>query len=267
MHASLVAQMMALTTAGKGITDGLSGDRFYASLNGALCASHKCGAPCPLWEDGRPGSASLCGAAIRGAGERNASRRIAHVLLAGYDTNLCMVDKPCGAVTLSTKFAELLGEAAVVLLRDVTRPRGGAPAGAGKQRRDQFYGNAWATWQGFVNMIESAPWLPPARRSIRSTTLPDLLRGFGLADALKALRPPQYRSERGGTWAASAPEAASQLFPSPAAPPDLASALAALVVVSAATDFANDGFQARVSENLERRLCPLIRDARAAGLR
>ena len=39
----------------------------------------------------------------------------------GYDTNLCVVDKPCGAVMLSTEL-QGPGGAEVLLVRDTTRP-------------------------------------------------------------------------------------------------------------------------------------------------
>ena len=40
--------------------------------------------------DGKPGSPSRCDAPIL-----NSSRGIRHVLMAGYDTNKCVIDKPC----------------------------------------------------------------------------------------------------------------------------------------------------------------------------
>lgn len=53
-------------------------------------------------EDGRPGSPSRCDSVIRNATHiRNATGAIIHVLVAGYDTNICVIDKPCGVVALS----------------------------------------------------------------------------------------------------------------------------------------------------------------------
>ena len=39
-------------------------------------------------------------------------------MIVGYATTKCMVDKPCGVVSLST---ELVGKVDLLLLRDVTR--------------------------------------------------------------------------------------------------------------------------------------------------
>ena len=44
---------------------------------------------------------------------------IRHVLVAGYDTNKCVIDKPCGLVALSTAIASAGVE--VLLVRDATR--------------------------------------------------------------------------------------------------------------------------------------------------
>ncbi len=207
----------------------------------------------PLWTElrvlpgellvaGEHGDGARCDLAIRNA-SRTAGRRITHVLLAGYDTNLCMVDKPCGSVQLST---ELFGEAEVLLLRDVTRP---GPDG---------YGNPFHTTQTAVNMIESGAWLPRGQQHIRSLELEALLDGFGHRAEAAALPPLML----------PAPQASHH------APPNRPFTLSvtdiqtstALVVVSAATDFSNDGFQARATENLQVHLLPLLDAARSAGL-
>ena len=63
-------------------------------------------------QDAHEGSASRCDTFIL-----NATRPIKNVLVAGYDTNKCVIDKPCGAVTLSKA---LEGVAELVLVRDAT---------------------------------------------------------------------------------------------------------------------------------------------------
>ena len=119
-------------------------------------------------EDGRPNSTSRCDGPLRRAVRRGGAK-ISTVLLAGYDTNLCMIDKPCGSRSLS---GELLGDnIEVVLVRDSTRP--GPTA----------FENTFATWTSFVELIEQAPWLhalPVGKRFIRSALAADIMRGFGL---------------------------------------------------------------------------------------
>ena len=59
-------------------------------------------------QDGRPGSSSRCDGVLL-----NSSRRIRHVIVAGYDTNKCIIDKPCGIVALSS---ELVGHGVEFLI-------------------------------------------------------------------------------------------------------------------------------------------------------
>ena len=84
----------------------------------------------------RTTTAARCDSALRHASRPNGAK-ITHILLAGYDTNLCMIDKPCGSRSLSTQMA---GEAAVILVRDATRP-GPTP-----------FANTFATWTAFVQV-------------------------------------------------------------------------------------------------------------------
>ena len=175
------------------VSDPVLLDNYHARLLPLLFAARELGffivhAPSesPLWpnitvlpgeklvtgEDGHDGSASRCDGVLRSA----RGGRIKHVLLTGYDTNLCVIDKPCGAVSLST---ELLGEAEVLLVRDTTRPG------------PDEYGNRWFSWSLSVDMIESGAWLPPGQQHVRSLVLPDLLRGFGRDAAAAALPTPQ----------------------------------------------------------------------------
>lgn len=221
-------------------------------------------------EDGHAGSPSRCDGVIRAA----RGGAITHVLLGGYDTNLCVIDKPCGAVSLSTgnfktnlppalldfllKFLpisiELNGEAEVILVRDTTRPG------------PDCYGNRWISWELNVNMIESAAWLPATGPNgstatsggIRSLVLPDLLAAFGMNPA--SLPPIQ-----------SPALSLTQLYPPTRhhgiTTADFATGGAAIVVVSAADDWTNEGFGARVSEHMHTTLVPLIAAARAAGIR
>lgn len=176
---------------------------------------------------GEKGDSARCDIVLKNC-SRPTHKSIKHVLMMGYDTNMCVIDKPCGSVQLST---EMLGQAEVLLVRDATRPG------------EDSFGNPWFTTMMNINMIESGAWLPRGQQHIRSLLLADLLHGFQLdaeAAALPALS-----------------------FPVPQAthisPPDRPFSLAvtdlqtntALVVVSAADDFDNDGFQARVDENME----------------
>eukprot|EP01046_Picozoa_sp_COSAG06_P065048 COSAG06_NODE_15805_length_1041_cov_1.129237_1_plen_282_part_00 len=177
------------------VSDPVLLDNYHARLLPLLFAARELGffivhAPSesPLWpnitvlpgeklvtgEDGHDGSASRCDGVLRSA----RGGRIKHVLLTGYDTNLCVIDKPCGAVSLST---ELFGEAEVLLVRDTTRPG------------PDEYGNRWFSWSLSVDMIESGAWLPPGagQQHVRSLVLPDLLRGFGRDAAAAALPTPQ----------------------------------------------------------------------------
>lgn len=85
-------------------------------------------------ENGTAGSDSRCDWILR-------SKSITTVLVAGYDTNYCVVDKPCGVVALSSELAE----AEVILVRDATRPE------------PFWYHNAWKTTQVATNMLVSTP--------------------------------------------------------------------------------------------------------------
>ena len=196
-----------------------------------------------IGEDGRPNSTSRCDGPLRRA-VRAGGAKISTVLLAGYDTNLCMIDKPCGARSLST---ELRGDnIEVLLVRDASRP--GPTA----------FENTFATWTSFIELIEQAPWLhtlPVEKRFIRSALTADIIRGFGL-DA--PLPPPSE----------GLPQVSVSL-PTYAALPPLGTALTALVVVGATKNIANGngGFQARIDANVARSLCPLIDAARAANVR
>ena len=206
-------------------------------------------------EDARPGSASRCDGIILNASARGLPR-IRHVFLAGYDTNLCMLDKPCGSVQLSGQL-QGLGGAELVLLRDVTRPQ------------SRFFQNTWFSLQMNTLMIEMAPWLAPRPSApseslsaapapapgIRSALLSDLLQAFAVAGP-EPLAPCLFPQRN-----------ASQAYPPPAPVPAAAvGATGALVVVSAAGDFQNDGFQARVLENVHSKLLPLLRAARSVSM-
>ena len=225
---------------------------------------------------GLPGSSSRCDAVIL-----NSTRRIKHVLMAGYDTNKCITDKPCGAVSLSS---ELAGHASLLIVRDATRGEFG------------WYGNAWYGLAAHTTMLEMGTWLttnnsnPTATsiaatsaassaaatctaassstpsHAIRSLLLADLLRAAGAPSNASALLPTGYPRPS----AVSLHRRTAQL---PALPPVLASstsiralaalppspsASAALVVVSCSSDYSNEGFLARVNENRAGALEPLL---------
>ena len=67
--------------------------------------------------NGTAGSSSRCDVHI--LSPPPGRRLIRHVLVAGYDTNKCVIDKPCGTVALSTAVAPAGVE--VLLVRDATR--------------------------------------------------------------------------------------------------------------------------------------------------
>ena len=183
--------------------------------------------------DGHSGSPSRCDQPIR-----TSSRGIRHVLMAGYDTNKCIIDKPCGLVSLSS---ELMGTAKLVLVRDATL------GGYG------WFGNEWYGQHATVNMLELGSWLPPAGQhdhGIPSVLLADLFLAAGApanASALAKLAHP----------APSASLTVRNDFAEPESLP-VSGGGVALVVVSCSNDYANAGFRARVAENRARYLEPLL---------
>ena len=125
--------------------------------------------------DGRNGSSSRCDAPILAS-----SRGIQHVLMAGYDTNMCVVDKPCGTVSLST---ELAGVASLAIVRDATLGEYG------------WVGNSFYGQQAALSLLELGTWqtwLPPAQRPIPSLLLADLLLTAGATANASALEPLVY---------------------------------------------------------------------------
>lgn len=185
--------------------------------------------------DGHAGSASRCDTWIL-----NSTRHIKHVLIAGYDTNKCIIDKPCGTVALSTELSASAIE--VVLVRDATRGEYG------------WYGNAWYGQHATTNMLELGWWLPD-HAGIASILLADLLIASGAKANASALRPLNYPTP-------SASHTERNEFVTPAPP----GTTAALVVVSCSDDYANAGFRARVAENRARYLEPLLAAWRKTGL-
>jgi hypothetical protein len=193
-----------------------------------------------------PGEVLVTGQDGRNASQRcdgvilNSTRAIKHVLMAGYDTNKCIVDKPCGSVALTT---ELAGRAQLLFVRDATRGEYG------------WFGNAWHGQHATLDLLSLGTWLPPAQRGIASLTLADLLIGAGAPQNASALAPLAY----------PAPSASHTERDTFARVPPLADA-AALVVVSCSSDYANAGFRARVMENRARYLEPLLAAWRATAL-
>ena len=183
--------------------------------------------------DGHAGSKSRCDTWIR-----NSSRHIKNILVAGYDTNKCIIDKPCGAVALSSE----LSGVEVVLVRDATRGEYG------------WYGNAWFGQHATINMLEMGWWLP-GHAGLPSILLADLLYAAGAEANASALEPLKYPLP-------SAAHTERDAFVKPQ-PPD---SHAALVVVSCAEDYGNLGFRARVMENRKRYLEPLLAAWRKTGM-
>ncbi len=242
------------------VTDPMLLDNMHKRLLPLLSAARKLGflivhAPseAPLWDQlhvlpgeilvtGERGDTARCDLAIKNASQTS-HRDIKHVLLVGYDTNLCVIDKPCGAVQLST---ELLEAAEVLLVRDTTRPG------------PDEYGNPYYTTETNINMIESGAWLPRGQQHIRSLVLRDLLVAFGYNAEANALPPLAF----------PVPQMSHR---NPAVRPftltlEDVQSNTALVVVAAADNFDNDGYQARVNENSALWLLPLLISARAAKL-
>jgi hypothetical protein len=178
-------------------------------------------------QDGHPGSSSRCDTPIL-----NSTRKIKHVLMAGYDTNKCVVDKPCGAVALSTEL--YASGAKVVLVRDATRGEYG------------WYGNAWYGQHATLSMLELGWWLP-GHEGLASMLLADLLVAAGAQANASALEPLNYPSP-------SAALTSRNVFP----PVPKIDSTVALVVVSCSSDYANQGFRARVMDNRDRYLEPIL---------
>ena len=169
-------------------------------------------------------------------------------MASGFDTNKCVIDKPCGTVALSQ---ELLPRGIeLVLARDATRPEA-------TWLQNEHFADLLA-----VNLIESAFWLPEGHRFIRSTTVAELAVAFNASEGLvaNASAPLAHDPLAQPSW--------TQLFREPAAVPTAAlkGGTAALVVVACADDWANDGFHARVAANKARWLLPLLAHWRAKGL-
>ena len=185
--------------------------------------------------NGSAGSPSRCDAAIAASG-----RTITTVLMTGYDTNKCVVDKPCGLVSLSTQ----LPAARFIVLRDVTRGQ------------FAWLGNAWYGQHAAVNMLELGWWRgAAAKKPIRSMLLADLLIGTGLTAAAASLKPLQY----------PAPSAKQHFRPPAAVGGAAGTGTSALVVMSCSSDYKNNGFAARVAETRRLHLEPLLAKFRSAA--
>ena len=149
-------------------------------------------------EDGTPNSSSLCFPHLVQNG-------VHKVLMAGYDTNFCVLDKPCSTIrTSSAAAANSSIDMEVVLVRDATLPQ------------SQWYLNDWYSHMMSVNMIEAAPWLPDEeKRFIRSVTVQALVRAAGVppsspiyANATTALK---YPFQTAGSSDAKRPAAVPDL--------------------------------------------------------
>lgn len=195
--------------------------------------------------NGTVGSSSRCDTHILDTDAHG--RNITHVLVVGYDTDKCVVDKPCGTVTLSTA---LYNKAEVIIIRDATL---GQPTWFG----NPYYGNHLA-----LNMLELGWWLPDAaatdggqRRGIRTVTVGALMAAFGLAKNAAALAP----------LVNPVPTAAFSYRPAAPVPALAPGTSVALVVVSCSLDYGNQGFRGRVQENRFEALEPLLSTFRTAA--
>ena len=226
--------------------------------------------------DERPGSKSLCFPHL-------VNNSVTHVLIAGYDTNFCVLDKPCSTIHTS-KMAEMkntntnintntntnISTMEVLIVRDATLPQ------------SQWFENDYYSNMASINMIEAASWLNnPKHQYIRSLTVTDLV----LADTNVPHTSSIYINAT-TTLKYPIPQAAvsdqRKPAPVPAALTHInnrynknnptstatatATAAAALVVVSCGIDergmYGNDGFRARVNENRNLFLEPLLQAAR-----
>lgn len=177
-------------------------------------------------------------------------RNITHVVVAGYDTNMCVIDKPCGTVATSSG---VTGQGVqVILARDATRSQ------------SVWYHNYYFSTAAATNMLETAPWLTgggSAPGGVPSTTVADLAHAFGIADDDPIM-------VNATTPLTQLPPSTAQTYKSPAPVPasgsDLRNGTTALVLVSCTDDWHNDGFRGRVLANRHAVLEPLVRAARAA---
>ena len=198
--------------------------------------------------DARPGSKSLCFPHL-------VNHSVTHVLIAGYDTNYCVLDKPCGTISTSKAAAAAAATTAnatniqVLLVRDATLPQ------------SQWYDNDYYSYMTSINMIEAAAWLPTSQRYIRSLTVTDLV----LANPnilpnssiyINATTKLKYPME----------QATSSTKPFAPIPINLMNNTTAFVVVSCSDDEydvnKNDGYRARMLENKQLFLEPLIEAVR-----
>ena len=112
--------------------------------------------------DGRPGSASLCSPLLT-----ESSRNFNHVLVAGFDADRCVLDKPCGILRLTQDL--LPYDVEVILVRDSTLAATGS-----------WFGNLYYSTEASVNLIEAGRWLPRDRQFVRSITLLDCVMGCNI---------------------------------------------------------------------------------------
>ncbi len=177
----------------------------------------------------------------------NSTRNITKVIIAGYDTNKCCLDKPCGIVSLSAGLHANGGNdqsIEIVLARDATRPQ------------STFMHNDYYATIMSQNLLESAPFYSsttPTKRYIRSVLVSDLAQGFGIPNTdpimINSTKPMHYPvPTSNGTY--------PPFTPVPMTP--LRDGSMALVVVSCSNDYMNDGFRGRVMENRARYLHPLL---------
>ena len=195
-------------------------------------------------EDGRPGSASLCYPHLL-------NHSVEHVVMAGFDTNYCVLDKPCGSIRTSTELARA-STAQVVLVRDATLPQ------------SNWDENDYYSHMSSVNLIESAPWLPS--KYIRSTTVQNIAQGFGLSPS----DPIMKNGTRPLKYPLKIPVTSDEKPFGEVPTGPIERGTAALVVVSCSDDelgiYANDGFRSRVWENRALHLEPLLQQARKKKL-
>jgi len=191
-------------------------------------------------EDQRPGSKSLCFPYLL-------THNVTNVLFAGYDTNYCVLDKPCGTISISKAIHQQGVPTNVVLVRDATLVQ------------SQWYENNYYSHKLSINMIEATPWVPAnASASIRSVTLGDLVKAYNVPtdtllykNATTALKYPMVQANTNDSKPrADVPITAMQR------------GTAAVVVVSCSNDerdmYANDGYKARMMENRVLHLEPFL---------
>jgi nicotinamidase-related amidase len=200
------------------------------------------------------GSSSLCFPHL-------VNHSVTDVLIAGYDTNYCVLDKPCGTIRTSTSASNFTSttktKMEVFIVRDATLPQ------------SQWFQNDYYSHITSINMIESASWLPLPNQYIRSLTVTDLILAANVPTTSQIYINATTKLKYPMKVAGSSYEKMLVNVPINFLNSSTNSTNIAFVIVSCSNDekgmYANDGFRARVNENRQVYLEPLIQVLRRAN--